>query len=71
VAVGVESILPGATVVGLASYWATVTRPPYEVKELCGFAIGDQVVVLVHLGWPGLEKPAPTKELTPITFVGD
>jgi nitroreductase len=62
VAAGVQNLLLGATAVGLASYWGTgaVTDVP-EVRELCGFDPGDQLVALLYLGWPIGEVPVPPR----------
>ncbi|MEA3216333.1 MAG: hypothetical protein QOJ19_2489 [Acidimicrobiia bacterium] len=62
VAAGVQNLLLGATAVGLASYWGTgaVTDVP-EVRELCGFDPGDQLVALLYLGWPIGDVPVPAR----------
>ncbi len=53
VAAAVQTILLGATALGLASFWSTapVTVSP-AVNTLCGFPEDTRVVGLVYLGWP-------------------
>ena len=52
VAAGIENLLLGATVAGLASFWSSpaLTRPP-GVLELCGFEPDTQLVGVIYLGW--------------------
>lgn len=53
VAAAIQTLLLGATALGLASFWSTpaLTRPP-KVLDLCGFGLDDRIVGVVYLGWP-------------------
>lgn len=53
VAAAVQTILLGATAMGLTSFWSTapVTVSP-SVNVLCDFPEDTRVVGLVYLGWP-------------------
>lgn len=65
VAAAIQTLLLGATSLGLASFWATapVMDSP-RVLDMCNFADDDRIVALVYLGWPSgtveaPERPAP------------
>ena len=67
VAAGIQTLLLGATTVGLASFWSTAAiTTPAKVNELCGFPQGTRVVGVVYLGFantafavPAPERPEP------------
>lgn len=52
VAAGIQNLLLGATVVGLASFWSTppLIDPP-RVLDLCGFAPDVRIIGVIYLGW--------------------
>ncbi len=53
VAAGVQTLLLGATALGLASFWSTApVQTPATVNALCDFPDGTRVVGIVYLGWP-------------------
>ena len=53
VAAGVQTLLLGATALGLASYWSTgIAAEAEQVKALVGLRPEDEIVALVYLGWP-------------------
>jgi nitroreductase len=67
VAAAVQTLLLGATAVGLATLWSSgAATTSAAVRDVCGFDDTDTVVGLVYLGWPiaeangQCERPAPT-----------
>lgn len=70
VAAGIQNLLLGATLLGLASFWSTpaITQPP-TVLELCGFEPDDRLVGMIYLGWATQDCPAPERPQLPITHV--
>lgn len=62
VAAGIQTMLLGATSLGLASYWSTgEAARDRGVKALAGLAERDQLVGIVYLGWPLGEIDAPER----------
>lgn len=65
VSAAIQTLLLGATAVGLASYWSTgAATTSARVGRFCGFDETDTMVGLVYLGWPigdppPIERPAP------------
>lgn len=65
VSAAVQTLLLGATAVGLASFWSSCPKgAEADVASLCGFAPDTAVVAMIYLGWPtetpkGVERPAP------------
>ena len=62
VAAAVQTILLGATAMGLTSFWSTapVTVSP-SVNALCDFPEDTRVVGLVYLGWPAGSVETPPR----------
>lgn len=62
VAAGVQTLLLGATALGLASYWGTgfVCNVP-AVRELCALAADDTLIALIYVGWPLGGVPVPRR----------
>jgi nitroreductase len=61
VAAGIQNLLLGATVAGLASYWSTpglIDGP--RALALAGFGPDDRIAAVIYLGWPAgpVETPA-------------
>lgn len=63
VAAAIQTLLLGATALGLASFWSTpaLTHPP-KVLDLCSFSPDDRIVGVIYLGWPSGTSPAPERE---------
>lgn len=62
VAAAIQTMLLGATTLGLASFWSTapvIVSP--AVNKLCSFAEDTVVVGLIYLGWPVSEVEAPIR----------
>ena len=65
VAAAVQTLLLGATALGLASFWSSCPKGAEPaVAEFCGFAADTAIVAMVYLGWPtdvpkAFERPAP------------
>jgi len=65
VAAAVQTLLLGATALGLASFWSSCPKGTNDaVTKFCGFPSDTTVVAMVYLGWPtdvpkGFERPAP------------
>jgi nitroreductase len=65
VAAAVQTLLLGATALGLASFWSSCPKgAEADVARFCGFAPETAVVAMIYLGWPtdtpkGFERPAP------------
>ena len=65
VAAAVQTLLLGATSLGLASFWSSCPKGAEPaVAEFCDFAIGTAIVAMVYVGWPrdvpkAFERPAP------------
>ncbi len=52
VAAGVQTILLGATSIGLASFWGSCPRGANDVvARLCGFEADTFVAAIIYLGW--------------------
>ena len=62
VAAAIQTLLLGATAVGLASLWSTgAAAHSVGVAELCGLDPTDTVVGLVYLGWPISDPECPPR----------
>jgi len=70
VAAGVQTLLLGATAVGLGSFWASgAPLRSAAVRELCGFEPHDRLVALVYLGWPVGDVPVPERPTPRVAVV--
>ena len=70
VAAGVQTLLLGATALGLASFWSTApVQTPASVNGLCHFPSGTRVVGVVYLGWPIDTVETPNRPPAQITHV--
>ncbi len=71
VAAAVQTLLLGATALGLASFWSTapVTVAP-TVNSLCGFPDDTRTVGLIYLGWPVGSVETPTRPPVRVSRVG-
>ena len=50
---GIQNILLGATVAGLASYWSSCPKGANdEVALFCGFKPDTFIASLIYVGWP-------------------
>ena len=71
VAAAIQTLLLGATAMGLASFWSTaplIDSP--RALDLCGFAADDRIVAVIYLGHPvgTVETPArPTPAVHHLT----
>ncbi len=71
VAAGIQTLLLGATALGLATFWSTApVSSPTTVNALCGFEPAVRVVGVVYLGWPVDEVETPNRPTARITQVG-
>jgi len=65
VSAAVQTLLLGATALGMASFWSSCPKGANDaVAKFCGFPADSTVVAMVYLGWPtdvpqGFERPAP------------
>lgn len=65
VAAAVQTLLLGATALGMASFWSSCPKGANDaVASFCSFPTDTAVVAMVYLGWPtdtpkGFERPAP------------
>lgn len=65
VAAAIQTLLLGATALGLASFWSSCpTGANDAVARFCGFPSGTGIVAMIYLGWPtdsprGVERPEP------------
>ena len=65
VSAAVQTLLLGATALGLASFWSSCPKGANDaVARFCGFPGETTIVAMVYLGWPtdvpqGFERPAP------------
>lgn len=63
VAAGIQTLLLGATALGIASFWSTApVTTPANVNALCGFPPDTRIVGVVYLGYPSSSVPVPTPE---------
>jgi nitroreductase len=70
VAAGIQTLLLGATALGLASFWSTApVATPHAVNALCGFEAGVRIVGVVYLGWPVDEVDTPNRPPARVTQV--
>ncbi len=70
VAAGVQTLLLGATALGLASFWSSpALEAPAAVLELCDFGPDDRLIAIVYLGWASQDCPPPERPQLPITHV--
>ena len=70
VAAAVQTILLGATAMGLASFWSTapVTVSP-SVNALCDFPDDTRVVGMIYLGWPTGSVETPPRPAVKVSRV--
>ena len=62
VACGIQNLLLGATVLGLASYWGScATGANDAVAEFAGFDPGTHITGLIYLGWATATVAAPER----------
>ncbi|MDO8361427.1 MAG: nitroreductase [Actinomycetota bacterium] len=67
VAAGVQNLLLGATVHGLASYWGSCPKGANDpVAQLCGFEPGTWVTAIIYLGWATDQVATPVRP--PVTL---
>jgi nitroreductase len=58
VSAGVQNMLLGATVLGLASFWSSCPKGANDVVAAhCGFPADTHVTAMVYVGWPARETP--------------
>ncbi len=63
VSAAVQTLLLGATALGLASFWSSCpTGANDDVAAFCGFPTDTTIVAMIYLGWPldipnGFERP--------------
>lgn len=71
VAAAIQTLLLGATTLGLGSFWSTapVTVAP-TVNALCDFPEGTRVVGLIYLGWPVSNVEIPSRPDLQVHHVG-
>ena len=72
VAAGIQTLLLGATTVGLASFWSTAAiTTPTNVNILCGFPEGTRIIGVVYLGYAAasVHVPAPERPEPQITWL--
>lgn len=70
VAAAVQTLLLGATAMGLASFWSSAHPAALgEVKVLAGWAPADDVVALVYLGWPIGDVHVPARSAPQLTVI--
>jgi nitroreductase len=72
VAAGIQNLLLGATVAGLASHWASppVQHAPRAI-QLAGFADDTELVGVVYLGWPTDLVESPERPPLQLNVVAD
>lgn len=64
VAAGIQTLLLGATVMGLSSFWSSCPKGANEaVAAHCGWPTGTHITAMIYLGWatvtlPDRERPA-------------
>jgi nitroreductase len=72
VAAAIQTILLGATSLGLASFWATAPlMDSQRALELCGFDDDDRILAIVYLGWPAGSVEPPERPQPVIRHIGD
>jgi nitroreductase len=65
VAAGIQTLLLGATVMDLGSFWSSCPKGANDdVARHCGWPAGTHVTAMIYLGWPtrtlpDRERPAP------------
>ena len=70
VAAGVQTILLGATSIGLASFWGSCPRGANDVvASLCGFGADTFVVAIIYLGWSTDSVAVPERPPVALTVV--
>lgn len=61
-AAAVQTLLLGATAVGLASFWSSsIPDADAAVAELCGWEPATATIAVIYLGWPIEEVPVPQR----------
>ena len=71
VAAAVQTLLLGATALGLASFWSTApVAVAATVNSLCRFPDDTRVVGLVYLGWPIGSVETPSRPPLRINHIG-
>ena len=67
---GIQNILLGATVAGLASYWSSCPKGTNdEVAAFCGFEPGTFIASLIYVGWPIRNVDAPMRPPAEIHYL--
>jgi nitroreductase len=62
VAASIQTMLLGATALGLASFWSTAPLiDSARALDLCGFAPDDRIVAVIYLGHPTATAEAPPR----------
>lgn len=65
VSAAVQTLLLGATSLGLASFWSSCPKGANDaVAQFCGFPNDTTIVAMIYLGWPtdipkGFDRPEP------------
>lgn len=65
VSAAIQTLLLGATALGLASFWSSCPKGAnHAVASFCGFPSDTTIVAMIYLGWAtdvpkGFERPAP------------
>ncbi len=59
---GIQNILLGATVAGLASYWSSCLKGANDdIAAYCGFDSGTHITSLIYIGWPTRSVVTPER----------
>ena len=67
VAGAIQTMLLGATALGLASFWSTApVTVAATVNALCGFPVDTRIVGVIYLGWPSGTVEIPIRP--PVTI---
>ncbi len=71
VAAGIQTLLLGATAMGLGSFWSSCPKGANEaVTAHCGWPTGTHITAMIYLGWPTHTPPDRERPAANIKYFG-
>ena len=71
VAAGIQTLLLGATAMGLGSFWSSCPKGANDpVASHCGWPNGTHITAMIYLGWPTRTLPDRERPAANIKYFG-
>ena len=71
VAAGIQTLLLGATAMGLGSFWSSCPKGANDtVAAHCGWPTGTHITAMIYLGWPMVTLPDRERPAANIKYFG-